>query len=352
MSAESLGALLSHALVAYTIEFDNAFEDRMPHATTRYGVSAKGRGPWLVSLVMYANCMRYVDERGIKAADLVKAARAHANLHGMHRWGYVKVAADKTIRATANGLKARELWRPLFAEIEERWAERFGSAAVHELRAALTDVVAAIRLDLPDGMPILGYGLTTQLTTKDPAPQTAREGGSTLAALLSKALTAWALGFERHASFSLAIYADVLRHVAGRGARVRDLPLHTGISKEAVATALSFLERQGFALIGTDPSAGRTRLVTLTEDGRALKKRCDRALAACEPRWRERFGDAPVERLCSALERIAEQQSAGRSLLLVGTDPLPNGWRAKVPTPNCLPDFPMVSHRGGFPDGS
>ncbi len=133
---------------------------------------------------------------------------------------------------------------------------------------------------------------------------------------------------------------------------MRDLPLQTGISKEAVATALSFLERQGFALIGAGPSAGRTKLVTLTESGAALKKRCDRVIAACDSRWRERFGDAPVERLRSALERVAEQQSAGRSLLLVGTDPLPNGWRAKVPKPNCLPNFPTVSHRGGFPDGS
>ncbi len=32
--------------------------------------------------------------------------------------------------------------------------------------------------------------------------------------------------------------------------------------------------------------------------------------------------------------------------------PYPDGWRAKVPKPATLPHFPMVLHRGGFPDGS
>jgi hypothetical protein len=33
-------------------------------------------------------------------------------------------------------------------------------------------------------------------------------------------------------------------------------------------------------------------------------------------------------------------------------EPYPEGWRASVPRPEVLPDFPMVLHRGGFPDGS
>ena len=45
-----LSALLSQALVAFTIEFDNEAERRMPHRTTNHGSTAFP-GPWLVSLV-------------------------------------------------------------------------------------------------------------------------------------------------------------------------------------------------------------------------------------------------------------------------------------------------------------
>ena len=48
-----LTALLSQALVAFTIEFENEFERRMPHRTSNYGGSRQG--PWLVSLVMWSN---------------------------------------------------------------------------------------------------------------------------------------------------------------------------------------------------------------------------------------------------------------------------------------------------------
>src|SRR6266487_1082973 len=48
-----LSALLSQALVAFTIEFDNEAEHRLPHRTTSHGASGPGDGapaPWLVSL--------------------------------------------------------------------------------------------------------------------------------------------------------------------------------------------------------------------------------------------------------------------------------------------------------------
>ena len=46
-----LPTLLSQALVAYTIEFDNEAEHRMPHRTTR-GTGPRLRGVWLVSMAM------------------------------------------------------------------------------------------------------------------------------------------------------------------------------------------------------------------------------------------------------------------------------------------------------------
>jgi hypothetical protein len=60
-----LSTLLSHALTAFTIEFDNEFEHRMPHRTTNRGSTAGSRhAPWLVSMVMWSNFMQFVGERG------------------------------------------------------------------------------------------------------------------------------------------------------------------------------------------------------------------------------------------------------------------------------------------------
>ena len=89
-----LSALLSQALVAFTIEFDNEAEHRLPHRTTSHGMSGPGDGdskPWLVSLAMWENCMRYVTGEPITVGDLEARARTGTNLDGMRRWGYITI---------------------------------------------------------------------------------------------------------------------------------------------------------------------------------------------------------------------------------------------------------------------
>ena len=83
-----LPTLLSQALVAFTIEFDNEFEHRSPHRTANH--SAPGdRGPWLVSMAMWFNCMQFVTEGAMPVSELRRLARTGTNLDGMRRWGYV-----------------------------------------------------------------------------------------------------------------------------------------------------------------------------------------------------------------------------------------------------------------------
>ena len=66
-----LSALLSQALVAFTIECVNEFERRMPHRTSNYGSTAgRGAGPWLVSMAMWWTCMRFVGKDGVRVRDL------------------------------------------------------------------------------------------------------------------------------------------------------------------------------------------------------------------------------------------------------------------------------------------
>lgn len=68
--------LLSHALVAFTIEFDNESEHRIAHWTTSSGRSAAPSGaPWLVSQVMWANVMQYLDDGGLRVHELHARAR-------------------------------------------------------------------------------------------------------------------------------------------------------------------------------------------------------------------------------------------------------------------------------------
>jgi len=70
-----LPTLLSHVLVAFTVEFDNEFEHQMPHRTTNYGSTAGSRhGPWLASMVSWSNCLRFVGEDGVRVGELEKLA--------------------------------------------------------------------------------------------------------------------------------------------------------------------------------------------------------------------------------------------------------------------------------------
>src|ERR1700681_2000783 len=65
-----LPTLLSHALVAFTIEFDNEFEHRVPHRTTNHGSTGSRSSPWLVSMVMWLMFMRFVPGDGIAVREL------------------------------------------------------------------------------------------------------------------------------------------------------------------------------------------------------------------------------------------------------------------------------------------
>jgi len=51
----------------------------MPHRTTSHGSTGPRpgprQGPWLVSLVMWSNFMRFVGEAGVAAGDLEDLAR-------------------------------------------------------------------------------------------------------------------------------------------------------------------------------------------------------------------------------------------------------------------------------------
>lgn len=357
-----LSTQLSQALVAFTIEFDNEFERQMPHRTTNHGRTAGAReGPWLVSMVMWWNCMRFVGEAGVRVGELEDLARTTTNLNGMERWGYVVVEPDPAdhrakpsrrdwmIRATAKGRKAQEVWAPLLGAIEQRWEARFGEDALARLREALLTLIHQFDFELPDCLPILGYGLFSKEPGLSGRAEHAGEDrkGSELAlpALLSRALLAFAMEFESESDLSLAICANVLRVLDERGVLLRDLPLLTGVSKEAIRVALGVLEKKRIAVGEPDPEGSRAKIVRLTPNGQDAQDAYRQLLVSIEERWQQRYGKDTLRALRAALERVSSD-------LFRGLKPYSDGWRAEVRQPDTLPHYPMVLHRGGFPDGS
>ena len=138
-SSPALPNLLSQALVALTIEFDNEFEHRMPHRTTEGPAAGSRRGPWLVSQPMWSNFLQFVATDGMVLGQL----RGHAslvNLTGLQRWGYIVLEPDAggpMVGLGRGGRAARRIWRPLATEIEQRWEARFGPDDIAGLRHSL-----------------------------------------------------------------------------------------------------------------------------------------------------------------------------------------------------------------------
>jgi methyltransferase (TIGR00027 family) len=361
-----LSALLSQALVAYTIEFDNEAEHRLPHRTTSHGASGPGDGVptvWLASLVMWETCMRYVTGEPITVGDLEARARTGTNLDGMRRWGYVTIdgtarKVHKTrpgpaavLRATAAGLRAREIWRPLPEFIEQRWRERLGADQLSRLRDPLTSMVSRLDPGLPDCLPILGAALRSQGPDPrlPPRPDGTAPEALPLSALLSRVLLAFALEYEREAGLSLAVAANVLRVLGTEGTRLRELPVLTGTSTESVRWALGILTRGDLAAEEPDPAASRGKVARLTPRGLDAQHLYHDLTGTIERRWHDRFTPGVTGALRASLEPLAAGQPP---VLFGGLEPYPDNWRASVRRPATLPHFPMVLHRGGYPDGS
>jgi predicted transcriptional regulator len=346
-----LSALLSFVFVAFTIAVDNEFEHRAPHRTTVSGGTPRD-GPWLASMAMWLNCMRLVPDDGIDARELTERARTPTNLNGMIRWGYVRVE-DGTVYPTTKGRRARAVWAPLAPLIEERWRERFGEDRIDALVAATATIVNRLDVDLPDCLPILGYGLYGKFTVRKRSPNEATDRPANaetgLVSSLAKLLLLYAISFEREAPISLPMSANVLRLITKAGTSARDIPRAAGIAKDAVRNALGFLTKKGYVTIA---ERGTARIVTLTENGVRARQTYDDLVFAIEDDLRSRFGATAIDELRGALEAIALDADAGVSPLLAAIEPYPDGWRASRPQPVTLPHYPMVLHRGGFPEGS
>ncbi len=368
-----LSTLMSQPLVAYTIELDNEFERRFAET----GERARG-----ASVVMWSNFLRFVGD-GIEVGALPEAtglpkARVLSTVGGMERWRYVFVAPvsartppkgkregwgsgralrkEWIVRPTSAGRKAQEIWPSLFDEVDTRWAQRFGVDVVGELRGALRSVVDRLDVEFPEYVPIVAGsdGMAAGFSPREKSDSRANQ--DSLATMLSQVLLAYTLDFERESELSLPLCSNFVRVLGGTGRRVEELPRAAGVSKEATSMALTFLTKAGYLdIVGTSASTKRARLTTKgLEVQKGLRRRHDQV----ERAWRTRFGAGDVRQLRLSLESVLTHPDLSR-----GLHPHPGGWRASKPylerteamvdDPRAaLPHYPMVLHRGGWPDGS
>jgi methyltransferase (TIGR00027 family) len=395
-----ISAMLSQALVAFTIEFDNELERQLPHRTT-WGPAREGRGPWLVSLAMWANFLRFLPPGGVPLRDVADLVPL-VNLPGLERWGYVRVGPgpgdsrpspprqDAIVRPTRWGRLAQDICEPLAGVIEERWRDRFGEGVTGQLSDALRTVVGPAGEEWPAFLPVSG----AHRYAKSPNPPAVAPGhrvpGTGLPTLLSRALMSFRAEFERDSALSLPVSANTLRVLSADGVALADLPRLAGVSREAVSLSVGRLEKGSLAVTGPDPAGGRGKYVSLTPRGGQAQAAYHRRADGITGGWRARSGDGVIDGLAGALRALyAERDSSGpgsaadpgpgsaadsgpgsaadpgpaRPLISAGLVPHPDGWRANPPyarltqamiadPAGALPHYPMVSHRGGYPDGS
>jgi DNA-binding MarR family transcriptional regulator len=176
--------------------------------------------------------------------------------------------------------------------------------------------------------------------------------GLALPVLLSRVLLAFALEFDRAADLPIPVSANLVRVLDQEGVRVRDVPGRAGVASEWAENTLGRLGKSGHVVVGPDPAGTRARVARLTVKGAAAQRAYREHLDVIEQHWSARLGHAQLGRLRRVLERLVGDPAAERPPLLAGLPPYPDGWRASIAAPRTLPHYPLVLHRGGFPDGS
>jgi hypothetical protein len=341
-------SLLSQVLVALTIETDNEFEHRTSHFTTNHG--RKGSfGPWLISYALYANFLRLVPDDGIRMADLAAAAGypppVHPAYHGMRRWGYVTYEPDiagsspkakdadaiVTLHAV-NGKTARDNWAAVQADMKVRWTAR----GLDSLQAALIGLVEDIERPLPEYMPTVTWD-RRQPELLEPQSRPAIE--LDLLGLLSKLLLAMTYDFEAQSELSLGTYSGLLAPLSEDPVATRNLYEVTGVAAKEWSSAMNQLAKLGLVTVG-----GKPKSIALTPAGVAAKAAAAKTLASVESAWAKKYG-VSFAHLRNELERVVGDAWEW-------TEPYPDNWRSKVKVPHRLTHHPIVSHRGGYPDGS
>jgi hypothetical protein len=345
-----LPTLLSQLLVAFTIEFDNEFERRMGES---------GYPGARLSLVVWSNLMRFVAGDGATVRDL--AAQALTPEQGvkfelgcLERWGFVVLQPDPAddrpipfaehrqarrilrdgwgsgrgirggwiVLLTSKGLKAAEIWPPLFGEIEARWETRLGSDEVNRLRKSLQAVVSRLDLELPYGFPPYWPVAATFPPRVTPATEQLP-----LPTLLSQLLLAFTIEFDRESQAPLALCANALRVLGEKPIHAGEIPRLTGGSSETSGIGWQL---KPYVVVEPSPAGSRGKAVSLTPLGLRVQQTYFRLIDKIGKRWEEQFGKDEIRRLRDLLQALFDGRDANGPLLSAGLVPPAGVVRAGV----------------------
>jgi hypothetical protein len=141
----------------------------------------------------------------------------------------------------------------------------------------------------------------------------------------------------------LATCAAIIRPLGAEPIPIRDLERVSGIAKKEWSTATNRLAKDGLAVVGAAPG-GAAKAIWLSTAGLALKHSYPAQLSEVEAEVRTR-GPAEFDALRRECEAVVDDA-------IGWTTPSPELWRAKAKTPHVLAHHPLITHRGGYPDGS
>jgi DNA-binding MarR family transcriptional regulator len=134
--------------------------------------------------------------------------------------------------------------------------------------------------------------------------------GLTLAPLVSALIDAFIDGLHQRlpaAGFSdirPAHCTGVFRVIDAQGTRPTELARRAGVTPQAMAEFVSYLEERGYLQRVPDPADGRGRIVKLTPRGRKAAEAAFQAFAEIEAGWTSNLGEKRMLQLKSMLAEL------------------------------------------------
>jgi DNA-binding MarR family transcriptional regulator len=265
-------------------------------------------GPKMPSLDLWANLLRGLNEAGIDIRELPRilrlskrAVRSRVATAVRHGWvERVKSGRGQAmLRLTPSGSEAAAQWKSLQEAAEKCWRTNVGVRA-DQLRTCLEHIVSRLLLEHPHYP--ASYGAADASITGGDGQDwkgVPRVRGSDLSklplsALLSQALVAFAIEYEKKSPVALSLSTAVIKRIPANGRTLRELGNSVGISA---------LVRHGFLRLS---DGATTAVVFLTSRGLTVSKAYDEKVQAVEREWRHRFGSENVRKLRELLEELTK----------------------------------------------
>jgi DNA-binding MarR family transcriptional regulator len=101
--------------------------------------------------------------------------------------------------------------------------------------------------------------------------------------------------------------AKVFPFVPPEGIQIRELATHAGVRKQTMAQSVDQLERAGYLERRPNPQDGRSRLIVLSERGRAVQPLAASAGDRIEQRWAELTSEEEFATLRDLLHRLLDR---------------------------------------------